>query len=192
MHADEDDDDDDHDHRTQQHLQKVRVVQKHSDEEKSVESCFEPKDYVLIYEVGTNETTILSYDNVTSMFPAIIQQQLSESCINHNYTTLKDIKPSDAERYGYGTLAIVIISILPFFFIAIIPSAKRQNYRYIMACLMALSASTMIGDAFLHLLPQALAIHGHGGSNIEEFGVEVHEYVLKQVVVIAALYAFYL
>ena len=69
----------------------------------------------------------------------------------------------------------------------------------------ALSASTMLGDAFLHLIPQALALHDHGsggGSDADDdhdhdhdhdsSTIEVENYVLKQVVVICALYAFYL
>ena len=206
MHDDDDGGDEghhhDHDHSPNERLRNVRLVPTHSEgdgddknEEISIDSCFAPIDYVDIYQVGTNETSILSYENVTLMFPAIIQQQLSEACSNHSHTPSKGDKPSDAERYGFGTLAIAVISILPFFFIAIIPSAKRQSYRYIMSCLMALSASTMIGDAFLHLLPQALGLHSHSHSHDEEEsggGVEVHDYVLKQVVVIAALYAFYL
>ena len=51
----------------------------------------------------------------------------------------------------------------------------------------------MLGDALLHLIPQALAIHNHGDHDELDIDViEVETFVLKQLVVLGAIYGFYL
>lgn len=75
---------------------------------------------------------------------------------------------SQASAYGYGTLANVIITLTSLSGIAIVVCAEKsssiQNH-YIFDFFITLAASTMLGDAFFHILPTVLGLHGHGDSD---------------------------
>ena len=56
--------------------------------------------------------------------------------------------------YGYGTLAIAIISSCCLIGMIIVRWRHRPAYRYIMAAMLGLGVGSLVGDAFLHLIPQ--------------------------------------
>ena len=55
--------------------------------------------------------------------------------------------------WGYGFLAITIISLLSLSVISVIPCLKKSFYHKVMAYLVALAVGTLAGDALLHLIP---------------------------------------
>jgi hypothetical protein len=57
-------------------------------------------------------------------------------------------------EYGYGTLAVIIVSLLAVLGIAFIPLFKKNIYEYALQGFIALGVGTLSGDALLHLLPE--------------------------------------
>ena len=55
--------------------------------------------------------------------------------------------------WGYGVLAITVISLTSVLAIAIIPLMGRSVYKKVMSFLVALAVGTLTGDALLHLIP---------------------------------------
>jgi len=56
--------------------------------------------------------------------------------------------------YGYGTLALFIISLCSMFGMIIVRWQGKPAYKYIMATMLGLGVGSMAGDALLHLIPQ--------------------------------------
>jgi len=55
--------------------------------------------------------------------------------------------------YGYGTLAVLIISICPMFGLFVVKWQNTRIYKYLMVTMLGLAVGTMVGDALLHLIP---------------------------------------
>ena len=55
--------------------------------------------------------------------------------------------------WGYGILAVTIISLTSLVGVATIPFFGKRMYKKILATLVALAVGTLAGDALLHLMP---------------------------------------
>jgi solute carrier family 39 (zinc transporter), member 12 len=58
------------------------------------------------------------------------------------------------EEYIFGTIAIVIISLIALVGIFLLPCFGRSIYDKILVVLTALAAGTLFSDAMLHILPE--------------------------------------
>lgn len=63
--------------------------------------------------------------------------------------------------WGYGILAVTIISLTSLVGVATIPFFGKKMYKKILATLVALAVGTLAGDALLHLLPHVWIILLH-------------------------------
>ncbi|CAG5102205.1 Oidioi.mRNA.OKI2018_I69.chr1.g190.t1.cds [Oikopleura dioica] len=80
---------------------------------------------------------------------------------------------SNAQAWGYATLANTVCVLLSLAGVGIILCNKRASPKmmtYIYDFFIALGVSTMLGDAFLHILPAVLGLHSHddGEAHAEE------------------------
>jgi len=57
-------------------------------------------------------------------------------------------------EYGYGTAAVLIISLLAFGGLLLFPSIGSVSYKMTMQFFIALGVGTLSGDALLHLIPE--------------------------------------
>ena len=55
--------------------------------------------------------------------------------------------------FGYGTLAVAIISAFSVIGIFLVSCQKKPIYKYLLSGMMALAFSALVGDATLHLIP---------------------------------------
>lgn len=55
--------------------------------------------------------------------------------------------------WGYGFLAVTIISLVSLLGVATIPFVGRAMYKKVLALMVALAVGTLAGDAVLHLIP---------------------------------------
>ena len=55
--------------------------------------------------------------------------------------------------WGYGFLAVTIISLTSLVGVATIPFFGKRMYKKILATLVALAVGTLAGDSLLHLMP---------------------------------------
>ncbi|XP_052223793.1 zinc transporter ZIP4-like isoform X6 [Dreissena polymorpha] len=156
----------------------------HNHELESV--CFTPDQLYATFEM---EGTSLTSAQVSLLCPALLQQKVAGSCaaIAESDTSAK---PSDAERYGYGTIATLIVCACSALGALFVKLASKRAFSILMALFIGLAIGTLYADAFLHLIPTALGVHGEhedGGS-----GITVEPYVWFALVSCVGVYVFYL
>ena len=62
-------------------------------------------------------------------------------------------------EYGYGSTAIVFVSLLALLAVLVVPCLAKTTYEQIVLLLTALAVGTLLSSALLHLLPTVLGIH---------------------------------
>jgi len=92
------------------------------------------------------------------------------------------------KEYGYGTIAVVIVSLLALLGIFLIPFFKRRVYDDILMVLTALAIGTLFSDTMLHILPEILGVESDDDSD----AIRVPDYTLKVVGAMFALYVVWL
>ncbi|VDK37491.1 unnamed protein product [Taenia asiatica] len=94
-----------------------------------------------------------------------------------------------------STIAVVIISAVGLLGVAVVPLVNKSYYNDVIQFLVALAVGCLTGDAFLHLLPHAIA-GGHGHSHAEAGGgdeaAEERIAVLKGLLGLGGIYFFFL
>ncbi|XP_067933353.1 zinc transporter ZIP4-like [Watersipora subatra] len=162
-------------------------------------ACMGEATLAAIYDLDIHNG--ISQDEFLSLCPALIQQQISGSCepvVNTTTPPSGDDGPTTAEIYGYGTLAVIIISGLSLLGAVLIPFLHTIAIKYVLGFFVAMGIGTMLGDALLHLIPQALGLHAHGeeeGAAEEEghaVGPTLTNTVALQLISCVAIYCFWL
>ncbi|XP_078376478.1 metal cation symporter ZIP14-like isoform X1 [Oculina patagonica] len=153
-------------------------------------SCYSVDDMLTVF--GIEHSVGADMYDFKELCPAFIQQSKSGACKESNEknnTTDKNM----GKIWGYGFIAVTIISVTSLVGVATIPFVGKRMYKKILATLVALAVGTLAGDSLLHLLPHAFGLHGH-----EEEGAahDSHEeengFIWKALVVLASVYAFFL
>eukprot|EP01102_Stenamoeba_stenopodia_P008247 TRINITY_DN2353_c0_g1_i2.p1 TRINITY_DN2353_c0_g1~~TRINITY_DN2353_c0_g1_i2.p1 ORF type:complete len:518 (+),score=134.11 TRINITY_DN2353_c0_g1_i2:200-1753(+) len=86
-----------------------------------------------------------------------------DGCEFHEETEDECQPPSTAERWGYAILSSIIITLIAVVGIVLIPLNNKKIREYIIDTLIAFAVGALLGDAILHLLPEAFGVHDHGG-----------------------------
>ncbi|XP_072017886.1 zinc transporter ZIP12-like [Amphiura filiformis] len=131
-----------------------------------------------------------SESTFNTLCPALVEQIVSKACEGR---PVKRTPDQSAMVYGWATLAVFLITLCSMIGIIIVPLASVKVYTGIMHLFVALAVSTLSGDALLHLIPEALGLHGHNDHQHQAEQAATPEQVLSKVlVVVAAIYAFFL
>uniref|UniRef100_F6X0G2 Uncharacterized protein n=1 Tax=Ciona intestinalis TaxID=7719 RepID=F6X0G2_CIOIN len=182
-----------------------------TDEHDHEKRCYTRDQLKNIYGYTTNMTR----SEMLSVSPSLLQQVASASCLvnaTDNTTTpaATSSNYTQAQKFGYGTAAVVVISMLAFVGILTFPTLNSPVFKMITQFFVALGVGTLSGDAILHIIPesavdfcyfyihnitcllmtsQVLGIHAHTPG---EDHTDDYTYLYKLVVVIAGLYLLYL
>ncbi|XP_051729360.1 zinc transporter ZIP4-like [Ctenopharyngodon idella] len=150
--------------------------------------CFSAEDLLRIYQLNSSS---LTRDQFTQLSPALIQQILSGGCSEISFTHVTPDSLSTAERYGYATLANIIICLMAMFGIVVLLFSRcTQVFQMCIQFCISLAVGSLTGDALLHLIPSFLGLHAHeDGHSHEE---ENLDYLYKLLVVIGGIYVFFL
>ncbi|XP_016348108.1 zinc transporter ZIP4 [Sinocyclocheilus anshuiensis] len=174
------------------HRSRPTPRQSHQDDHHSNSSwdtmCFSAEDLLRIYQLNSSS---LTRDQFTQLSPALIQQILSGSCSEITFTHMTPESLSTAERYGYATLANIIVCLMAMFGIVVLLFSRcTQVFQMCIQFCISLAVGSLTGDALLHLLPMFLGLHVHKeGHSHEE---ENLDYIYKPLVVIGGIYVFFL
>nr|BAP46888.1 solute carrier family 39 member 4-1 [Cyprinus carpio] len=155
-----------------------------------LQACFSAGDLLRIHQLNSSS---LSRDQFTQISPALIQQILSGGCSEISPAPVSPDTLSTAERYGYATLANLIICLMAMFGIVVLLfSACTQVFEFCIQFCISLAVGSLTGDALLHLLPAFLGLHVHEDGHDHDHAEENLDYVYKLLVLIAGIYFFYL
>ncbi|XP_052806762.1 zinc transporter ZIP4-like [Mya arenaria] len=146
-----------------------------------------------LYSVFSVDPVAISGDDIGRLCPAILQQKLAGSCVK-DAEKITVQGPTDAEKYGYGTLATLIVCACSAVGAVFVRCAGSVAHSVLMSVFLGLAVGTLYADALLHLIPVALGVDSHG----DEEGMEEEEheamepYVWFSLLTCAGIYVFYL
>ena len=94
-------------------------------------------------------------------------------------------RPSQLEVWGYGGLFVMLVSLSSVVGVFFLPLMKMESYKKVLMGMVGLAVGCLCGSSIFHLIPQAFKLPD---GTVEE----LEAYLFKSLVIIAAIYAFFL
>ncbi|XP_071504592.1 metal cation symporter ZIP14-like [Diadema antillarum] len=158
----------------------------HTHSETSFLTCYSAEElldvYAVDHEAGITEAQFAELSS------SLVQQILSGACAE---SASEPSTITNAQIWGYGTLAVAIISAISLLGGAFVPCMSSEFYEKAIQFMIALAVATLSGDAILHLIPQAVGLHVHAPGEAHAPSSEELAYVWRCLVVEMSIYIFF-
>ena len=92
-------------------------------------------------------------------------------------------RPSDAERYGYTILSVVVLSLMSFLLIFVALPIMGLNHM-LLSFLLAFAVGALVGDSFFHIVPLLMGVHGGETTAMEQWEVNARMAVVLVTVLV--------
>ncbi|CAF0720855.1 unnamed protein product [Brachionus calyciflorus] len=158
---------------------------KRSTSENIYEKCYSPENLLQIFSLSNKSISKFDFHNIC---PSLVYMSSKSVCKIPNVD--QSIRESTiAEKYGYGSIAIVIVSLLALIGIVLLPCFNKAIYEDILMALTSLAVGTLLSDAMLHIIPEVLGVEE---DETDDDVIRVPDYAIKISVALLALYIFWL
>ncbi|XP_051948780.1 zinc transporter ZIP12-like [Xyrauchen texanus] len=151
--------------------------------------CFSANQLLDIFALDPHSS--ISRDHFRHICPAVLQQLVGNAC-KLSEPTVRSSPPTDIEKYGYSTVAVLLITIGSMLGICLIFfNSCKETYALVLQLFVGLAVGTLSGDALLHLIPEILGLHNDSVHNDHDT-LEEKDYLWKMLGIIAGIYGFFL
>ncbi|KAK3588610.1 hypothetical protein CHS0354_027335 [Potamilus streckersoni] len=163
--------------------------------EKQWNRCFSGEELLSIFSVP--EGGSITKTKFAAICPALLQEKINGACDSSHEAHVEEQTVSDAQRYGYATVAVVLVCLCSILGAVFLPLAKRSVFQILMEVFKGLAVGTLVTDPILHLLPEVFGVHDHDSQEEADHEhsagpIVVEEYIWYGMVTIAGIYLFYL
>ncbi|XP_046675550.1 zinc transporter ZIP10 isoform X2 [Homalodisca vitripennis] len=167
---------------SQTHEELERLVVQHEEVFEPVnipdpQHCLSPRDLLVVYGLAHAGNVSLSPVSFLHLCPAIVYELDVRSCASshqsdriahshshsHSHSHASTIGGATRASWLFASLTIILISISGLLCVAVVPLLQKSFISQLISFLVALAVGTLLGDAFLHLVPHALESHSHEG-----------------------------
>uniref|UniRef100_A0A1B6F1J0 Zinc transporter ZIP4 N-terminal domain-containing protein n=1 Tax=Cuerna arida TaxID=1464854 RepID=A0A1B6F1J0_9HEMI len=166
---------------SQTHEELERLVAQHEEVFEPVnipdpQHCLSPWDLLVVYGIAHAGNASLSPVSFLHLCPAIVYELDVRSCASthqsdriahshsHSHSHTSTIGSASHASWLFASLTILLISISGLLCVAVVPLLQKSFISQLISFLVALAVGTLLGDAFLHLVPHALesnSLEGH-------------------------------
>ncbi|XP_065297090.2 uncharacterized protein [Dermacentor albipictus] len=116
--------------------------------------------------------------------PVLIFQMQHRSCdFTPSVASRGKTRPTPAQVWGFGMLAVFVISCCSLAGLVIVPFLSHVLYHRLLMVFEGLAVGSLLGSAVFHLIPQAFNLLGQD---------QEHDYLWKSLIVFLGVYLFYL
>uniref|UniRef100_A0A224ZCE3 Zinc transporter ZIP14 n=1 Tax=Rhipicephalus zambeziensis TaxID=60191 RepID=A0A224ZCE3_9ACAR len=160
-------------------------------------NCSPPFNGSALCEEGAE---CLPVDDLLQLFPEAAEQSLAEALVRLCPVLLFQMqhqscdftppasprgktRPTPAQVWGFGMLAVLIISCCSLAGLVIVPFLSHALYHRMLMVFEGLAVGSLLGSAVFHLIPQAFNLLGQDRE---------HDYLWKSLIVFVGVYLFYL
>ncbi|GAV03594.1 LOW QUALITY PROTEIN: hypothetical protein RvY_13990 [Ramazzottius varieornatus] len=124
-------------------------------------------------------------DSIHAWTVDLCMKALQEICSTPVSNGTQSDRPSKLEVWGYGGLFVLLVSLSSVVGVFFLPLMKMESYKKVLMGMVGLAVGCLCGSAIFHLIPQAFQLP-------DETVPELEAYLFKALVIIAAIYAFFL
>lgn len=135
--------------------------------------CLSAEDIFSVYGISNNSN--ITESSFSTICPAIVQQLIFHPC--EKSLSPGNHKPTPTEVWGFGFLAVTIISLASLLGLVLTPLLKKSYFPKILTYFVGLAIGTLFSNAIFQLIPEAFG-----------FDPKVDNYIEKAVAVFGGFY----
>ncbi|XP_075063227.1 metal cation symporter ZIP14 isoform X2 [Mixophyes fleayi] len=131
-------------------------VRRGSSDPRNISQCLSASAVFAANNLTANST--VGAEGLQNICPSILQQLETQACLENpmlQNVSSTEGRPSSGEVWGFGFLAVTVISLSSLLGVFVAPCVGRPIFRRMLIYFIALSIGTLLSNALLQLIPEA-------------------------------------